>query len=155
MQKFIRIMAIVAVALVGTSLLLMLISIPFQRSIVSDIFGYHNEDVLNLLPLFPFTDFLSCFLRLVCVSLLLFSCFKKNSGISLEFIVFVCLAVVLPIINQFVFYLYQLFNQDAYSIANSMVSNLSYYCLTPANLGQAVAYAVCGMSIVYKKTKKD
>ena len=154
MQKFIRIMAIVAVALVGTSLLLMLISIPFQRSIASDIFGYYDDDILNLLPLFPFTDFLNCFLRLVCVSLLLFCCFKKKSGISLEFIIFVCLAVVLPIINQFVFYLYHLFIQDTYIIANSMVSNLSYYCLTPANLGQAVAYTVCGMSIVYKQMNK-
>lgn len=158
MQKFIRIMAIVAVALVGTSLLLMLISIPFQRLIASDIFGYYDDDVLNLLPLFPFTDFLNCFLRLVCVSLLLFCCFKKKSGISLEFIIFVCLAVVLPIINQFVFYLYQSFIPVTYGIdyriANNIVSNLLHYCFAPANLGQAIAYAVCGMSVVYKQMNK-
>ena len=157
MQKFIRIMAIIAVALVGLSLFLLLTTIPFQRMIADGVFGCPDV-ALDRLPMFPLVPFLNCFLRLGCMALLIICCGNRRGGIWLELIVFVSLVAVLPAVSQGVSLVYnQLVGRmgDYHLVANTMVSNISNYCLAPAGWGQAIAYAVCGMSIVFKRMSKE
>ena len=157
MQKFIRIMAIVAAVLVAFSLLLLLISIPFQRLIASNLFGY-PDDIVGALPQFPLMQFLLTFLQLGCMILLVVCCGNKKGGIWLEVIAFILLAVVLPALNQFLSPMYSLWvtkmQGGAYVAAHSVVNRIASYCMMPGSLGIAIGYGVCGMSIVFKRMSK-
>lgn len=157
MQKFIRIMAIVAAALVGLSLLLLLVTIPFQRMIASNVFGY-PDDIVGTLPQFPMMAFLFTFLRLGCMILLIICCSNKKGGIWLEVIAFILLAVVLPALSRFLSPMYSVFvnrmQGSAYVAANSVVNNIANYCSMLGGLGHSIAYGVCGMSLVYKRMNK-
>lgn len=157
MQKFIRIMAIIAAILVAFSLLLLLVTIPFQRLLTSGLFGY-PDDVVSMLPQFPLMAFLFTFLQLGCMILLVVCCGNKKGGIWLEVIVFILLAVVLPALNQFLTPMYNvLINRmqgGAYAAAHSVVNRITGYCAIPGSLGIAIGYGVCGMSIVFKRMSK-
>lgn len=157
MQKFIRIMAIIAAALAGLSLVLLLITIPFQRSI-SSIFFNSPDIAMSTLPQFPLLPFIFGVLRLSCMALLTICCGNKKGGIWLELIIFACLVFVLPGLSRI---LSPLFTQILYStkgsdyiMANNLVSNIANYCMIPAGWGQALAYAACGMSVVFKKMSR-
>ena len=56
MQKTIRILAIIATALVALSLMLLVVSIPLQGVIAKEIFGYPSY-VIEELPQFPLMFF--------------------------------------------------------------------------------------------------
>lgn len=159
MQKFIRITAIVAVALMGLSLLLILISVPFQESIALYLTdgSLKGDRVMELLPMFPTIPFLFGCLRLCCIVALLLVCYSKKDSIYFEIIIFVCLLVVLPLINYAV-------TQDTVELmadkgatyvgANSIANVISDYCLIFSDWAQAIAYSVCGMSILSKRMSK-
>lgn len=156
MQKFIRIMAIIAAALVASSLVFMLVSIPFQRVIGGRILG-SPEEILGYLPKFPVLPFVNCLLTLGVIALLIICCGNKKGGFWLELIVFACLALVLPGISR----LSSLISTawmgrmgTAYLAANSAVSRIAEFCMIPAGWGSALAYAACGMSVVFKKMTK-
>ena len=156
MQKFIRIMAIVAVCLVGLSLFLLLLTIPFQRMIAMGIYDY-PYDVVGILPRFPLLPFVFGCLRLGCMVLLIICCGNKKGGIWLELIVFACLMLVIPGISRIVTPIYtQMATRmgSTYIVANNIVSSIANTCMIPGGWGQAIAYAVCGMSIVFKKMSK-
>lgn len=153
MQKFIRISAIISVVLMSTSLLFILFSLPLQRFIAENFYAY-SGDILNVFPHLPLIPFLSCFLRLGCLIPLIFCCGNKKGGIWLEIIVFIALAVVLPSINMLspvYSHWIAALRGNYYIAANSFATTIANYCLIPGNLGQALAFATCGMSIVYKK----
>ena len=158
MQKFIRTMSIIAVVLVGLSLFLLLFTIPFQRMIAKGIYGMDLATVGSL-PRFPLLPFVFGCLRLGCMVLLIICCGNKKGGIWLEIIVFICLALVIPVISQMVSPVYNNLigkTMGAYHMAaNSIVNSIAGVCLSPAGWGQAIAYAVCGMSIVFKKMSKS
>ena len=157
MQKFIRIMAIVAVALIGCSALLLLVSFPFQSLIAKNVYGYGDE-LLSHLPQFPLIPFLFCFLRLGCAVLLIVCCGNKKGGIWLELVALVCLAVILPGASRLVNLLYTPLiyraQGSAAIAASSVVNNIANFCLIPGSFGQTIAYVVSGMSIVFKKMNK-
>lgn len=151
MQKFIRTMAIVATALVGLSLLLLLITFPFQSWIFR--YSYRVSLHLDALPLFPLVPFVFCLLRLACVALLIICCGNKKGGFWLELIVFFSLLLILPPLQSVAqtFYITMLGRMgEHYIAANNVVTNIANYCMQPASWGGALAYAVCGMSIIYK-----
>ena len=153
MDKVIRILAIVATALVVLSLLLMLITIPFQGLIAEYLFGY-PEDMLSFLPQFPLMPFLITLMRLLPVALLILCCGSKKGGYWLEILVFVALVIVLPPLTSFLSTGYSVLRDyiiSAYMVAgNSVANTISNFCLGPASVGYALAYCACGMSIVYK-----
>lgn len=155
MDKVIRILAIVATALVVLSLLLMLITIPFQGLIAQYLLGY-PEDVLSFLPQFPLMPFLTTLMRLLPVALLILCCGSKKGGYWLEILVFVALVIVLPPLTSFLttgysFVLNNTIHHSAYEVVSSSVVNIiSNFCQVPASGGYALAYCACGMSIVYK-----
>ena len=156
MQKFIRIMAIVAAVLVGLYLLLLVGTIPFQRMIASGVYGY-PDDVVGALPQFPLLPFLFCLLRLGCMILLVVCCGNKKGGIWLEVIVFALLAVVLPALSNLLSPVYNLWigrMGHTHAAAQSIVNTIANFCAIPGSLGQAIGYAVCGMSIVFKRMSK-
>ena len=151
MQKFIRTMAIIATALIALSLFLLLFTIPFQRLIAKEFYGM--EEALSALPQFPVIPFIFCLLRLACVALLIICCGNKRGGIWLELIVFFSLLMVLPFLNSIISTAYTtlLARMGVLRLtANNYVSMIANYCLQPASWGGALAYAVCGMSIIYK-----
>ncbi len=157
MQKFIRIMAIVAVALAGLSMCLLLITIPFQSSIAAGLFNYPEVAAASL-PQFPLLPFIFCCLRLGCMALLILCCGNKKGGFWLELVVFACLVIALPAISRLATPLYTQMlvstKGEYYLMANNVVSNIANYCLIPSSWGQAIAYAACGMSIVFKQMSK-
>ncbi|MBQ7045535.1 MAG: hypothetical protein IJN65_03475 [Clostridia bacterium] len=153
MKKTIRIMTIIAVVLAGFSLILILTSIPFQSMLAREVYGY-PEDVVEALPQFPLLSFLICFLRTACIALLIFCCGNKKGGIWPELLILGCLVIILPSISQIVLPLYtELLRRmgSQHLIANSVVTNIANFCAIPSNLGQALAYVTCGMSIAFKK----
>ncbi len=153
MCKTIRMMAIIAVALVGFSLILLLATIPFQSMFAREFYGY-PVDLIEALPRFPLLSFLFCFLRAACMALLIICCGNKKGSIWLELIIFGCLAIILPAIIKIASPLYSvlLSRMDRqYLVANSVVTNIANLCLIPSNWGQALAYVTCGMSIAFKK----
>ena len=157
MQKLIRIMAIVAAVLVGFSLLLLLGTIPFQRTVGSNLLGYPDA-MTEGLPQFPLMAFLFTFLQLGCMILLIVCCGNKKGGIWLEVIVFISLAVLLPLLSQVLEPMYNVYvgrmRGETYLAAKSVVNSICVYCRMPGSLGIAIGYGVCGMSIVFKRMSK-
>jgi hypothetical protein len=156
MQKTIRVLAIIAVALATFSLMLLLASIPLQRMLAREVYGYH-DDFMGALPQFPLIPFLSCFLRGGCMALLIICCGNKKGGIWLELLTLVFLVMVLPVITQITSLSYNVFlgTMSTQHIAtNAVVTNIANFCLIPSNLGQALAYVTCGMSIAFKKMSR-
>ncbi|MBR5473145.1 MAG: hypothetical protein IKU82_04060 [Clostridia bacterium] len=157
MQKFIRIMAIVATVLIGGSFLLILLSLLFQRSIATNILGCSAETI-SCFPQIPVPQLLLCFLRLVCVALLIACCGNKKGGIWVEVIILICLVTVLPGINAIISPLYSklvTYTQgiDAY-VAYSTSNTITTFCLIPSGWGTTLAYITCGMSIAFKHMSK-
>ena len=105
MKKTIRIMAIIAVALAGFSLILILASIPFQSMLAREVYGC-SEDLVETLPRFPLLSFSICFLRTACIALLIICCGNKKGGIWLELLILGCLVIILPSISQIISPLY-------------------------------------------------
>ena len=157
MQKFIRIMAIVATALIGGSFLLILLSIPFQRMIAMTFLNY-PEQFVSCLPQIPVPQLLLCFLRLVCVALLIVCCGNKKGGVWLEIIILVCLVALLPGIHTIITPLYSKLVTYAQGInasaAYSASNTITTFCLIPSGWGQTIAYIACGMSIAFKHMSK-
>lgn len=157
MQKFIRIMAIVATALIGGSFLLILLSIPFQRMIAMTFLNY-TEQFVSCLPQIPVPQLLLCFLRLVCVALLIVCCGNKKGGIWVEIIILVCLVallpgihtIILPLYSKIISYTQGIYATTAYSLSNTITT----FCLIPSGWGLTLAYITCGMSIVFKHMSK-
>ena len=150
-------MAIVAAVLVGFSLLLLLVTIPFQRTVGSNLLGYPDA-MTEGLPQFPLMAFLFTFLQLGCMILLIVCCGNKKGGIWLEVIVFISLAVLLPLLSQVLEPMYNVYvgrmRGETYLAAKSVVNSICVYCRMPGSLGIAIGYGVCGMSIVFKRMSK-
>lgn len=156
MQKFIRILVIIATVLVGISFSLLFISILFQLPIAK-YYNYPNE-AIGLLPQIPVAQILICFLRLVCVALLIVCCGNKKGGVWMEIILFVLMLTLLPLIdvsaptiyNKMIVYL----RGTYFIMANNISNSIASYCLIPANIGLIISYFACGMSIMFKHMNK-
>ena len=156
MSKLIRIVAIVATSLTALSLLLILVTIPLQPFLAKAVFGY-PESMMEGLPYFPVLPVLFCVLRLGCIALLLVCCGKTRGGFWLELVIFLALAAVLPTLSTIATTISTAFlgsQGQVTLVGSSFASHIVSYCLTPANVGQALAYAACGMSIVFKQMSK-
>ena len=155
MQKFIRISAIVAVVLKAVTTTLILMSFAFQPALIDLFYSSYSADSGAFFPAVPFIQSLW---GLFCTIPLLFCCGKKKGGIVLEAVLFGVLALVLPIANTVTSFMFTnvlartmgVTSLAAYSVAN----NIAIYCAIPGNFGGTIAYAVCGMSIVYKLMSK-
>ena len=156
MQKTIRILAIISAVFVGFSLVLLLVSLPFQR-VLAQALDY-SEVSIEVLPMFPLVPFLICLLKMVCVVLLIICCGNKKGGIWLEILIFAVLVIGLPFINTAASTVYNIFvgrfGGSAKLVANSIVSQISAFCCYPSNWGQALSYLTCGMSITFKVMSK-
>lgn len=157
MQKKIRIFAIIATALIGLSVILLVTSLLFQETFAKVVFNYSDE-MLSAFPQFPLIPFLTCLLKTGCAALLIICCGNKKGGIWLEIVVIVALANVLPLLNYIgsIFYTSSIGKYGGYEqvAAYSITSSLASFCLIPANLGIVLAYLTCGMSIAFKKMSK-
>lgn len=156
MQKTIRVLAIIATALVTVTLLLLVVSMPFQGVIAKEIFNYPPY-VIAELPKFPLMSFLSCLLRTGCIGLLIICCGNKKGGIWLEILIMIILAIVLPVIDNVALRLYTVvlgrYGSEKIMI-NSLISQIANYCAYPSGLGHVLAYITCGMSIAFKTLSK-
>lgn len=156
MQKTIRILAIIATALVALSLMLLVVSIPLQGVIAKEIFGYPSY-VIEELPQFPLMFFLSNLLRVGCIGLLIICCGNKKGGIWLEILIMIILAIVLPVIDNVALRLYTVvlgrYGSEKIMI-NSLITQIANYCAYPSGLGHTLAYITCGMSIAFKTLSK-
>ncbi len=156
MQKTIRILTVVATVLVACSLLILLIMIPFQRMVAMGILGY-SESVIAPLPMFPVVPFMKGVIRLICVALLILCCGNKKGGIWMELVILVLMALVVPGAEKILTAEYNLLvaqRGSAYMVASNVVSSISAYCMSPANLGVILAYVCGGMSIAFKRMNK-
>ena len=157
MQKTIRTLTIIATALAGFSLILMILSFPFQRVLACEIFDY-PDSIISALPIFPFVPFLTCLLRVGCIALLIIFCRNKKYGVLSEILMIIVFAIVLPLTNNIATSLYHqtflVLNGSEEAIASSIASRIASYCCYPANWGQVLAYTTCGMSIAFKTMSK-
>lgn len=157
MQRFIRILAIVAAVLVAVSLCLLLLSFPLQRFIAGTWLQY-PDDMIALLPIFPWVQFMQASLLLGCAVLLIVCAGNKRGGIWLEIVLIGCIAIVLPLVihlvSLFVNVVQGNFRGSMYIAANSIVSTVSSYCMWPASWGSALALVTAGMSITFKHMSK-
>lgn len=155
MQKTIRILAIIAAILVALSFLLLLISIPLQRTIGKTM--SYNEELLSFLPIVPMEQFIRCLLMLLCTVLL--AVFAGKNGVMLpEILLLAVLVLVIPFFSSFY--------SAAMTIARSqvgggitiaaegIVNTIARYCMIPAGLGNSLALVVAGMSMVHKHMSK-
>lgn len=159
MQKLIRITAIVTVALMALSVILILVSVPLQEAILEHKYGNEFSEYTSHLPIFPSTPFSVGILRLICTAALLLVCFSKKTGIRFEIIIFALMLIMIPVID----YVYTVSGDytmiaeyganyyGAYALAEVIADN----CMIFSNFAQAIAYALCGMSVVYKRMKKE
>ena len=157
MQKFIRVLAIIAAVLVALSLLALLISIPCQRLIAGSWFHY-PEQMVAALPIFPLAHFIHCFLLLGCTALMIVCAGNKKGGIWLEILLLVMLALVVPVLSTALTNVQTILTGhlrgDSYVAANSVVNQISGYCMWPGNLGNSLSLVACGMSIAFKQMSK-
>ena len=157
MQKTIRILAIIATVLVAFTLILLVVSIPFQGVIAEKICGYPSY-VIEELPQFPLMSFLSNLLRAGCIGLLIICCGNKKGGIWMEILIMVVLAIVLPLTDSLALKLYTFILgrfDSGKLIANSIIAQIANYCAYPSGLGNTLAYITCGMSIAFKTLSKN
>ena len=156
MQKFIRIVAIIAAVFVGLSFLLLLVSIPFQQILATRLFGY-PADMAYYLPIFPVGQFIQCLLLLVC-TILLAICAGKKGVILPEILSLIGMICIAPIFGDFLLTMLTTYlsytKGDIYVAANAIATSIGTYCMWPANLGNSLALVVCGMSIVFKRMSK-
>ncbi len=156
-KKQIRIMAFISTAMMALSLILLIISFPFQEEIASWIHG--GSVIERFSPYFPLMQFLNCLSRTVLVALLIIFSGNKKRGMKFEILILVALIIVLPIINYFVqnnYYHPQLVNGEIDKLVSyNLVSQISSYLLLPSLLGSALAYVTCGMSIAFKSMNKE
>ena len=157
MQKFIRILAIAAAVLVALSFLLILISIPLQRFIAGTLLQY-PDSMLSIMPIFPLDSFVSCFLLLGCMILLVVCCGNKKGSIWLEILVLAAIVLVLPMLSTLLSYVQNIIiarvRGEAFIAANSIASRIWAYCMYPGNLGRSIALVAIGMSIAFKRMNK-
>lgn len=157
MQKFIRVMAIVALVLVALSFLLLLGTLPFQRVLAEKVLK-PAPDVLALLPIFPLAAFIGCILLLGCAILAVVFGGNQKGGIWLEILVLIAVALVVPFISGFLDSLLTPFLATArgslYVAAGATANQIANACMWSANLGESLMLVVCGMSMVYKRMSK-
>ena len=155
MQKFIRISAIVAAALVAVSVFLLLVSIPLQGLLVQ--INNYPESAQAALPIFPTIPLMICLMQLGCMIPMIFAS-SQRGGIWLEILLFVIMAVAIPSTSSAMSTMQAvLFGQMGSNLvaANSFISPLIKLCTNPAGLGQCIAYAVCGMRLISKLVHKN
>lgn len=157
MQKFIRVIAIVALVLVALSFLLLLGTLPFQRVLAEKVLK-PAPDVLSLLPIFPLAAFIGCILLLGCAILAVVFGGNQKGGIWLEILVLIAVALVVPFISGFLDSLLTPFLVNArgglYVAAGATANQIAGACMWSANLGESLMLVVCGMSMVYKRMSK-
>lgn len=157
MKKAIKVAAIIAVVLVALAMFLLLLSIPFQRVLANKVFGFPADSVCYL-PIFPWVSFVFCLLLLGCV-ILTAVCAGKKGIILPEILLLIVLIGVIPGINRALPSLFTVlwghFKGDIYVAANSIVTQISSYCMIPATLGNSLALVACGMNIVHKRMSKQ
>ena len=157
MQKFIRVMAITATVLVVLSLLLLLVSIPFQSQIAAKIYKF-PEELTDMLPMFPLSQFVHTFLLLGCSALMIVCCGNQKGGIWLEILLLATLILVVPFINKVLSDVQNVFigqvGGGSVVAANSVVNQISSYCAWPSALGNSLALVAGGMSMAYKRMDK-
>ena|GEM_PF-6875094 len=156
MKKQIRIMAFISTAMMALSLILLIISFPFQEEIASWIHG--GSVIERFSPYFPLMQFLNCLSRTVLAALLIIFSGNKKFGIMSEILILVALIAVIPIMNFFLQNInHQLFvNREIDKVVSyNLVSQISSYLLLPSLLGSALAYVTCGMSIAFKSMNKE
>lgn len=159
MQKAVKATTIISIVLIGASLTLLLVSIPFQRTIAYKLFGYSPEAMVRLrLPQFPVIPFSFCLLRAGCVALLFICCNNRKTSIWLEILIIIILAIILPSINTISSTVYSMYAGRLgveFSQGHSVVSQISAFLLGPSGYGTALAYVTCGMSIASKTRRKQ
>ena len=156
MQKFIRTMAILALILMGFSIFLLLFCLPFQRMIAAGIYGYSGE-ILSMLPIVPWSELIFGLLRTGLAVLLMAICCGKGRSIAPVIVIFLCLMLVLPLFSRITSFTSAILGArygSLYLAARSAAMQISNFCTIPAAWGQAIAYGVCGMSIVYKRMSR-
>ena len=157
MQKLIRVTAIIALALLCLSLLLLLVSLPFQQVIAHKLYST-SPDVISLLPIFPLQSFINCFLLTGCAILAVVFGGNQKGGLWLEILVLAAVILVIPFIAGFWDGLLTPMLVNArgsiYVAANATARNIANWCMAPGNLGRCLMLVVCGMSIVYKRMSK-
>lgn len=153
MKKLIKISAITSVGLHVLSLVLLIASIPLQYVYFSDV-----EFFRDAIPMFPILPFVFCFLYTCCTVILLIGC-SKGRSYGLEIVIFLCIALILPIANMIVSPMYATIlnrtSEAAQAAVYGTVMAMSNYCMIASNTGHALACAVCGMSIVFKAVNKS
>lgn len=152
MEKTIRTLLIIALSLVGASLLFLLILIPLQ-SFLGRVLNL-PASALGTLPIFPVVPFLSCIAQGACIVLLFLFCGKRGEGsVWTEILVAAVLVVVLPLASNLATsaYVNSLARTPEVLAAYATISRFFSYCTYPATWGQVLAVVVCGMSAVYKR----
>lgn len=156
MQKFIRVTAIIALALLCLSLLLLICTLPFQQTLAR-LFN-SSDEVLGLLPIFSWSQFVNCFLLTGCAILAVVFGGNRKGGIWLEIVVFMAAALALPLLttalSNMQTILFGNIRGSAYVAALSSSALIAEWCMWPGNLGRCLMLSVCGMSIVYKRMSK-
>ena len=157
MQKLIRVTAIIALALLCLSLLLLLVSIPCQRVLAAKVLRSPQE-AISFLPVFPLAFFINCFLLTGCAILAVVFGGNQKGGIWLEIIVFILVALALPLLNTVLANVQNVMianvRGSSYIVANTIANQIANMCMGPGNLGRSLILVVCGMSIVYKRMSK-
>ena len=155
MEKTIRTLLIIALSLVGASLLFLLILIPLQ-SFLGRVLNL-PASALGTLPIFPVVPFLSCIAQGACIVLLFLFCGKRGEGsVWAEILVAAVFVVVLPLASNlatsaYVNSLARFYRTPEVLAAYASISRFFSYCTYPATWGQVLAVVVCGMSAVYKR----
>ena len=156
MQKFIRISAIAAVILKAVALTLILTGFILQPVIANIFYDY---SITEWQYTFPTTAFVSVLFSLGATIPLMFCCGKNKGGIVLELIVFGLLLLVIPFINDVGAWLCNMLMARMYGVyqmgMTSIANSIANFCAIPGGWGSAVAYAACGMSVVFKRMNKQ
>ena len=158
MQKLIRILSILCLALMVISLVLTVGCILLQKPLIDLIYGKSVATAPMAVPVSPIVYSL---LSILTFGLLCLVAGNRRIGIWADLILLSANALVLPGMN-FALSLVQNLAGTAMAnargvaaiVANSAVNNFCTYTMLPGGLGMRLTLVVCGMSIVLKLLEK-
>ena len=157
MTNHARTVAIASALLAGLSIILLFVSIPFQKMYAASVLEF-NSKLLEILPQIPIYHLIYAILFTACTGLVILCCNSKEKSIAPEVVLLICMAFILPMLNKIISPQYAVIMArmgNEYIAAHSIISNMATYMFIPLDVGLVLSYVACGMSIAGKIKEKE
>ena len=158
MNKTIRILSFISVAIMVLSCVALLACLLLQEPLCQIVF-HASDEIIGKHPSLPIGQVVYAFGNLCAAVFLLLSVGKKSYSVTDNVLCAVATGAVLPFLRNFLYqaqtFLTAQFQNDTSLIAMSYVTNLCNTALSLVGTATALMLVVCGMNIAIKYTQRN